>query len=164
MKLMILNFIFTILPYTSFFKTKVKILNLFGFEIHKNARICGGVKFYGRGQLTIGDDTFIGIGVKFILSPKANIIIGNNCDIAPFTILHTGSHVIGSKFRRAGQGLSEKIIIGDGCWIGFRCNVLGGVFINSGTIIATGSTVLPDQYPSNVLLAGVPAKVKKTLD
>jgi len=55
------------------------------------------------------------------------------------------------------------ISVGDGCWIGARTVILGGVTIGAGSIVAAGSMVAYD-VPANVLVAGVPAKVKRVLN
>jgi maltose O-acetyltransferase len=74
----------------------------------------------------------------------------------------TGSHRFGSIKQAAGEGYSENIIIGDGVWIGFGVTILCGVTIGEGVVIAAGSVVTND-IPSGVLIAGVPAVVKKVL-
>ncbi|MCF3128334.1 acyltransferase [Acinetobacter soli] len=164
MKNYLINIIFSFLPATKMFKFKVLLLNFFGMDISPNARLCGNIKIYGRGKLIIGDDTFIGIGTCFILAEDAPIIIGKNCDIAPYCIFHTGSHEIGPSSRRAGTGFSKQIIIKDGVWIGCRSTILYGVSIDSGSIIAATSTVLSGDYEKDILIAGIPARKKRYLD
>jgi maltose O-acetyltransferase len=53
-------------------------------------------------------------------------------------------------------------VINDGCWIGAGSRILGGVNIGPGAVVAAGSIVTCD-VPANVLVAGVPARVKKNL-
>jgi maltose O-acetyltransferase len=65
--------------------------------------------------------------------------------------------------RRAGEGVANSIEIGDGCWIGARSIILGGVRIGEGSVVAAGSVVTRD-VPSNVLIAGVPACIKRKLE
>ena len=65
--------------------------------------------------------------------------------------------------RRAGEGTARPIEIGDGCWIGARSVILGGVRIGAGCVVAAGSVVTRD-VPDNVLVAGVPACIKRQLD
>ncbi|MFV3517292.1 DapH/DapD/GlmU-related protein, partial [Mycobacterium tuberculosis] len=75
----------------------------------------------------------------------------------------TGSHDLGPASRRAGTEKALPITIGDGCWIGARCTVLGGATIGAGTIVAAGAVVV-GPLPPNVLAAGVPAAVKRVLE
>jgi len=98
--------------------------------------------------------------VVFYTHLDAPIMIGARCDIGPAVEFVTGGHEIGSSSRRAGRGSAKSIVVNDGCWIGARCLILGGVTIGSGAVIAAGSVVTED-VPGNVLVAGVPAIVKK---
>ncbi|MDD5580245.1 MAG: hypothetical protein PHY16_13310 [Methylobacter sp.] len=93
----------------------------------------------------------------------ALILIGERCDIGPAVEFVTGSHIIGASARRAGHGTAKSIVINDGCWIGTGSRILGGVNIGSGVVVAAGSVVIRD-VPANVLVAGVPAVVKRKLD
>jgi maltose O-acetyltransferase len=54
------------------------------------------------------------------------------------------------------------VTIADGCWIGARALILGGVTIGPGSVIAAGSVVVSD-VPENVLAAGVPARARRAL-
>jgi len=56
-----------------------------------------------------------------------------------------------------------NITIGNDVWIGMDAIILGGVTIGNGSIVAAGSIVTND-VPENVLVAGIPAKVVKKID
>lgn len=152
------------LPATRCFVFKRWLLNLFGFNVGCGAKICGGVRFYGRGNFSVGEDTWVGLGCVFILSEKASINIGDRCDIAPQVLFHTGSHALGDETRRAGKGFSQPIVVGAGSWICSRATLLGGSFIGRGCLVAAGAVVLPGDYKDNSMLAGVPAVLKKKFD
>ena len=55
------------------------------------------------------------------------------------------------------------IKIGDNCWFGANVSVMPGVTIGAGCVIAAGTVVTKDM-PENSLIAGVPAKVIKTIE
>ncbi len=124
--------------------------------------MCGRGWVYGRGILNIGSNTWLSPGVIFYTHLEAPIVVGSNCDIGPAVEFITGGHAIGTSSRRAGQGTAKPIFIDDGCWIGAGSRLLGGVNIGSGSVVAAGSVVICD-VPPNVLVAGVPAVVKKNL-
>jgi acetyltransferase-like isoleucine patch superfamily enzyme len=151
------------LPATRCFALKRALLNLLGFEIGPGCKLAGGVKFYGRGRIAIGEDTWIGLDCVFIVAPGADIVIGARCDIGPRVIFHTGSHRIGDARRRAGTGYSSPITISEGSWVGTGSVVLGGSRVGRASILAAGATLLAGDYPADTLLAGCPATIKRAL-
>jgi acetyltransferase-like isoleucine patch superfamily enzyme len=157
------NLALAILPATHCFAFKRALLNALGFEIGVGCKLTGGVKFYGRGRIAIGEQTWIGLGTMFIVAPDAPIVIGARCDIAPRVIFHTGSHRIGDRRRRAGEGYSQPITVADGSWVGTGSVLLGGSSVGSASILGAGAMLLPGDYPADTLLAGCPATIKRAL-
>jgi len=136
---------------------------LAGIRIGEGTSVCGGVKFYGGGKISIGCNCWLGIGTKFYISINSSLVIEDNVDIAPDVIFHTGTHHIGPASRRAGHGESKNICVGAGTWIGVRSVVLAGVVIPPGCIVGAGSTVVDKTFSANSLLAGSPASIKRSL-
>ena len=66
------------------------------------------------------------------------------------------------RFFGAGAENDEPITIGRNMWVGMGSMILKGVTIGDGSIIAAGS-VVSRSLPENVLAAGVPARVIRTL-
>lgn len=68
-------------------------------------------------------------------------------------------------YTNRNQGLEKAlpIKIGDNCWFGANVSVMPGVTIGEGCVIAAGAVVTKDM-PANSLIAGVPAKVIKTIE
>ena len=58
---------------------------------------------------------------------------------------------------------SSRPTIGDGVIIGSGAKVLGGITVGSGSRIGANAVVL-ESVPENVVAAGIPARVVKTLD
>ena len=139
------------------------LLSLAGISLGTNVKYCGRAWIYGRGQLVVGNDTWLSPATNIYTHSDIIIKIGARCDIGPGVELIPGSHLIGSSVRRAGNGTVKPITIGDGCWIGARSLILGGVTIGDGCIVAAGA-VVTTSMPPNSLVAGVPAKVKQVLD
>lgn len=115
----------------------------------------------GKGRLRVGDNTFINYGCFFDLND--DIIIGNNCNIAMNVHFINGTHEIGNENRRADNGISKKIHVGDGTWIGTDSTILPGVNIGTGVVIGAGSLVLND-CESNCIYIGRPARLYKRLE
>ena len=62
--------------------------------------------------------------------------------------------------RNSRREWARPVTIGNNCWIGGNAVILPGVTIGDNVTIAAGSVVIRD-VPSNSLVAGNPAKVKK---
>ncbi|MCW3040473.1 MAG: hypothetical protein JWM31_2378 [Solirubrobacterales bacterium] len=56
---------------------------------------------------------------------------------------------------------TAPIVVGDLVWIGARATILKGVTIGDGAVVAAGAVVNRD-VPAGALVAGVPARVKRT--
>lgn len=134
------------------------LLKLTGVKIGKNVKIVGPLFIDVCIDLTIGDNTWVGKNLTIL--GNANVNIGENCDIAPYVCLETGTHEIGTSERRAGKGYCESISIEKGCWIGIRATILPGVSIGSGAIVAAGA-VVNKNVESNIIAGGIPAKKLK---
>lgn len=89
------------------------------------------------------------------------VIIGDNCMIGPNVGIYTAGHSIEPKDRNK-SGYAIPIKIGNDVWIGGSCTILPGVTIGDNSIIAAGSVVIKD-VPSNVIMAGNPAKKLKDI-
>ena len=69
------------------------------------------------------------------------------------------------RYTRRNQGLEKAlpIKVGNNCWFGANVSVMPGVTIGAGCVIAAGAVVTKNM-PDNSLIAGVPAKVIKTIE
>lgn len=156
------NLLLMPLPPTRLFSLRRMLFRVAGIDVDETASICGRAWIYGRGHLKVGANSWLSPGVIIHTHVDAPITIGACCDIGPGVEIHPGGHEIGGPTRRAGRGLSAPIAVNDGCWIGARSLILGGVTIGEGAIVAAGSVVTKD-VPQHTLVAGVPAQVKRHL-
>lgn len=151
--------IFPLLPETKCFSLKRGLLRLSGAKIGSNVRICSSVMIIGAGELTIGDNTWV--GHRCLISASSSIKIGKNVDIAPNVYIGNGTHEITpDKERIASIELAKDIVIGNGCWLCANVTILPGVTIGDKCVVAAGS-VVTKSYGNMKLLAGIPAVVKK---
>ena len=157
-----INHFLDLLPPSRLLSFRRLLLIWAGIAIEKNVSFCGRVWIYGRGKLQIGSGTWLSPGITFYTHMDADIIIGRKCDIGPEVKFIIGTHHISSADQRAGEGIARSITIGNGCWIGAGAIILDGVTVGEGCVIAAGAVVTQD-VKSNVLVAGVPAVVKREL-
>ena len=71
-------------------------------------------------------------------------------------------HAIHPRQRAEGIGTSKPITIEDNVWIGANSTVCGGVTIEEGSIIGTGSVVNKD-IPEGVIAVGNPCRVLRKI-
>ena len=81
-----------------------------------------------------------------------------------YVSFHSQNHSFDIKKNFKEQNvISKGIKIGSNVWIGAKVTILDGVIINDNSVIGAGSLV-NNSFPSNVLIAGVPARIIKKLD
>ena len=111
-------------------------------------------------QIHIGERTFVNFGL--VALDVAPIRIGDDVQIGPHVQLLTPTHPLEPELRRAKWEAAEPITIGDNVWLGGGVVVCPGVTIGADTVVGAGSVVLRD-VPAGVLVAGVPARVVRSL-
>jgi acetyltransferase-like isoleucine patch superfamily enzyme len=139
-----------------------------------------------KGAIEIGDYSMVNTGAMI----QGNVRIGKNCSVQNYTVIvgygepedSSGLVKIGNDVRIAAhcfmaagnhnfddseklisrQGLTCKpIVIEDDVWIAARVNIIAGVTIGHGSVIAAGSVVTKDIPPMSIA-AGIPAAVRKS--
>ncbi|MBR4902664.1 MAG: acyltransferase [Victivallales bacterium] len=161
-RLWIYSLISRLLPETRFFGMKVALLRWCGAKIGKNVRISSSARFFGNGELIIGNDVWIGTGSLIHSVFRATIRIGNCCDLGPRVMILTGSHQIDPDgVHIAGEGTFANVEIADGCWLGARSLILPGVHLRANTVVAAGAVMNKSSVETKCLYAGVPAEMKK---
>lgn len=154
------------MPESRGFGLKNALLRWAGARIGKNVRIYTSARIMGVGELEIGDDVHIGPGVFLYPNPGGKITIGSHIDIGPRVTILTGSHEIEPKGEHiGGKGMAAPVWIGDGCWLCACSTILPGVTLPEKTLVAAGAvvTATPKSDDAPLLLAGLPAVVKKRL-
>lgn len=108
--------------------------------------------------ISLGKNVFINHGCSML--DAGGISIGDDVLIGPKVCLVTENHPLDPNDRKA--LLPAPIVIGKNVWIGAAVTVLPGVTVGENAILAAGAVVTKD-VPANVVVAGVPAKVVKSL-
>ena len=91
------------------------------------------------------------------------VTIGDNCLIAPHVCISAATHPIQAELRSSGQELTAPITIGDNVWIGANVTICPGVSIGNNVVIGAGAVVTKN-FPDDVVIAGVPARIIRTID
>lgn len=114
----------------------------YGYNIHL------GENFYANFDLIILD--------------VCTVTIGKNCMVGPRVSIFTAGHPLDAAARVSGLEFGSPVTIGDNVWIGGHAVINPGVTIGDNVVIASGAVVTRN-FPNNVLIAGVPAKVIRSL-
>lgn len=110
----------------------------------------------------------IQIGDFVLLCPGVRIDSASSVSIGESSMLAAGAYITDADWhdiydRTQAIGRTSPVSLGDNVWIGDGAIVCKGVSIGDNSIIGAGSVVTQD-IPSNVIAAGNPARVVRSLD
>lgn len=117
---------------------------------------------YGFSRLSIGNECFFGNGV--MLDCRGPLVIQDQVTISSRVNLVThinvgfASHPLQDHYPASETGITIK----SGVYIGTNATILPGVTIGEGSVVAAGA-VVTKSVPPGVMVAGVPAVIKKHL-
>lgn len=112
---------------------------------------------YGSG-LVLGEHVFINMNCTFL--DGGYITIGEHTLIGPNVQIYTPHHPMDAGERRTLLETAYPVTVGRDCWIGGGVIICPGVTIGDRVIVGAGSVVTKN-IPSDVVIAGSPAKVIK---
>lgn len=129
-------------------------------EIHGNVSLYPGVVIYAiNAHIIIRNNTKINGGVEIVSLKK--IDIGEGCLFAEGIIVRDNDgHKFGTDGMISEELESKEVTIGNHCWIGQRAIILKGVTLADNIIVGAGA-VVAGNFPSDVAVAGIPARIIK---
>lgn len=118
---------------------RAKVLRAFGATIGTNVNIRNDVRIHWPWKLTIGDNTWIGVG-SYLLNLEP-ITIGDDVCISQQAFLCTGSHKADDQ---AFEYDNAPITIKDGSWVAARATILRGVTVGRDAVVGATALVVKD--------------------
>ena len=112
--------------------------------------------------LTIGDHSAFGRFTEF--GAAGGIEIGKNVISGSYISFHSENHIFSDKTKLIReQGVTSKgIKLGNNIWIGAKVTFLDGSKIGDNCVVAAGA-VVNGEFPNNVVIGGIPAKILKEI-
>ena len=92
----------------------------------------------------------------------ANVIIGDNCQMAPNVAIYTAGHPVYPDTRNSAYEYGKEVRIGNNVWIGGNTVICPGVTIGDCCVIGAGSVVTKD-IPAWTIAAGNPCRVLRRI-
>jgi carbonic anhydrase/acetyltransferase-like protein (isoleucine patch superfamily) len=133
-------------------------------SIHPDAWVAPGAIVVG--QVSLGPRASVWYG-SVLRADEDEINVGAGCNIQDQCCLHVdaGEPVILEERASLGhRAVVHGAHVETGALIGIGAIVLGGARIGAGALVAAGADVTPGtQIPAGVLVAGVPARVRREL-
>ncbi len=134
-------------------------------NIHKSVFIAPSADIVG--NISIGKDS----SLWFNVTARADvhfIKIGEKTNIQDNSVLHVTNGIfpliLGNEVTVGHGAALHGCVIGDSTLIGISATILDGAEIGEFSIVAAGSLVREGKkFPSGVLIAGTPAKIKRDL-
>jgi maltose O-acetyltransferase len=114
---------------------------------------------YGK-NIHVGNHVFI--NYNCVIADVGKVVIHDHVKIGPQVGIYTVNHPLDPAERLTGKEHGKKIEIGENCWIGGHSVINPGVTLGRNVVVASG-TVVTKSFGDNVLVAGVPARVLKSL-
>jgi acetyltransferase-like isoleucine patch superfamily enzyme len=118
--------------------------------------------FYTEGGLNIRVGHKVFINQCCTIYDMGGVDIGDLVMIGPNVNIITAGHPLEPAQRRA-YVEAKPIVIEKNAWIATAVTILGGVTVGENSVIGAGAVVTKD-VPANSFVAGVPAKVIRSLE
>jgi maltose O-acetyltransferase len=111
-------------------------------------------------NIWIGENVFFNFNCLILDVMQVNI--GSRSLFGPNVQIYTATHPVDWQARATGVQFAKPVTIGEDVWIGGGTVICPGVTIGERTVIGAGSLITKN-IPSNVLAAGNPCQVVRTL-
>ncbi|KRL85491.1 acetyltransferase [Lacticaseibacillus pantheris DSM 15945 = JCM 12539 = NBRC 106106] len=139
-------------------KRRGLLTQMFGASLDQETMVTPPFRTDFGPHIFLGKNVFINRDCFFV--DLGGVYIEDNALIGPRTMLISVGHREDPAHRR--DLVLQSVHIKQGAWLGANVTVLPGVTIGEDAIVGAGAVVTKD-VPANTVVAGVPAKVLRTI-
>lgn len=104
--------------------------------------------------------TPLGYSPSSYIQATNGIEVGSNVIHGPGISIISSNHLVDDFLS---YSVDPPVKIGDNCWLGAGCVILPGVVLGEHTVVAAGAVVTRSFPDGNCIVAGVPAKIVKSI-
>jgi maltose O-acetyltransferase len=127
----------------------------------RNFQIASGAMIVYTSRVTIGNDVSIACGSW--IHGMGNVTLEDEVMLGPYCVLVSGTHTRKDGSYRFGSVACAPIHVGKGAWICSHAVITAGVEVGPGAVCGAGA-VLTRNVPPNKIVAGIPARVVKSVE
>lgn len=138
-----------------------KLYEPFLKDYGENFKVATQAFIFDPSKLIVGDNVYIGFN-SYI--GQGNITLQNEVLIGNFVSLTASNHMIQGNSFRFGGYKEDKILIGEGSWLGSHVSILAGVTLPKTTLVASGAVVTKNFKTPGLVLGGCPASPISTVE
>lgn len=153
------RYAFSLTHPNDYVKREQLIRSMFG-SVGKNVTIQPPIYVDYGSNIYVGDNFYANYDCIFL--DVCEIKIGDNVMFGPRVAIYTAEHPLDPTIRNTNLEFGRPVTIGNNVWVGGSVTILGGVTIGDNVVVGAGSLVNKD-LPSNVIAAGNPARIIRTL-
>ncbi|MGI9192550.1 MAG: DapH/DapD/GlmU-related protein [Chitinophagaceae bacterium] len=130
------------------------------YSVHYTSLVAGSTNIhFNKNNETIKRSFAVSGGCYFGIAAGSTLHIGDGTLWAWNVNIQTANHdpIDRNQYKVA------SVVIGKNCWLGGNVTILPGITLGDNVTVGANS-VVTKSFPSNVIIAGVPAKVIRSLD
>jgi acetyltransferase-like isoleucine patch superfamily enzyme len=143
---------------TSIDQIRERLSEIIGLQIDESTTVFTPFHTNFGQHIRLGKNVFINHGCTFL--DLGGIVIEDDAMIGPQVNIITENHPVDPNNRKMLD--LKSVVLRRNTWIGANATILPGVTIGENSVVAAGAVVTKD-VPPNTVVAGVPAKVIKTI-
>lgn len=137
------------------------------YDVHPDFEFNGpGIVLYGRGEISLGPDSYVGTGSRLQAKAGNAVRVGRNTAVGHYVFCYTQNRVADqdmSLARNRNRSLAVRegdVTVGAHCWVGAFTFLTEGSSVGENTVVGASSVVTGD-LPPHAVCAGAPARVRE---